>query len=121
MDKAVIARLLSMSSFDHLNVLIKAKDEDLLALNDILTMLPQTVIEGTAHAELYQSVVTEIYGRWVAQSEDVAVKEEKQKHFKHIRDTIGLLNSMVEGGEKHSETSREYVDKALTYCKLETE
>lgn len=82
MDPKVIARLLSMSSFDHLNVLIKAKDEDLLELNDLLTQLPQTVIEGTAHADLYQSVVTEIYGRWVAQAEAVAVKEEKWKNGK---------------------------------------
>ena len=33
--------------------------------------------------------------------------------IKIIRVTIGLLNSMVNGGEQHSETSRAYVQNAF--------
>jgi len=38
---------------------------------------------------------------------------EKTPSYKDIRQCIGLLNSMVRGGEKHSDVSRESVRKAL--------
>ena len=34
-----------------------------------------------------------------------------------IANTIGLLNSMVNGGEEHSESSREQVKEALDYLR----
>jgi len=71
-----INHLLKMSFKERLDCLARISDEELLKIND-----EAVGSDDKSTRNLFEDVKSEIYARWVAEKEDVAIKEEKERNL----------------------------------------